>query len=72
MAMSPARCHQSQEYKMAKIPSAVVLGAALAATPAAAQEKTFDGPSVTLITGVDESSTAGSGQTGVLYGDQVG
>lgn len=49
-----------------------VLPAALFASPATAQEKTFDGPSVTLITGIDYVSYYSDGKPGAIFGGQIG
>ena len=56
---------------MTKFNAACVLGAVLCAFPAAAQEKSYQGPSITVITGIDDTSN-GRGRAGLLYGGQIG
>lgn len=54
---------------MRNIAKILILPAALAALPAAAQEREpFTGPSVVVIGGVDHASGGGFKDTGVLYG----
>jgi outer membrane immunogenic protein len=45
---------------------------ALAAVPALAQDKPFQGPSVTVIGGVDVGQSFDQAKAGVLYGGQLG
>ncbi|MEP7005158.1 MAG: porin family protein [Sphingomonas bacterium] len=55
--------------------AAVFFLTAVAATPAFAQTlpaRPFDGPSLTIIAGVDHGSEIGMRGTGVLYGGQLG
>lgn len=62
---------------MRLIIATAVLAATTIATPAFAQDapapdKTFQGPSITVITGIDDTSAFGESGTGVIYGGQVG
>jgi len=52
--------------------AAALMLSAFVAAPALAQDKPFEGPSLTVIGGVDVSQSFGDAKVGALYGAQLG